>query len=280
MDLTYRKCILSNIMERKAGIHEEAVAIKENGKFQNEWVPKDYLRTYYSELESDEVETIKFFVDAMKKVDSTGPVLFFGTGPTLHHVFLTAPKAAEIHLVDYLPENLQEIKKWVDKEEDAHDWSPFVKYTLQCEGNSSPTDEDINEREEMVRRKITKFMTADAGQTDPLSTEQRESYGLVLSPYCADSATGDKKVWKEYMRNITSLVKPGGTFITAALRDCSSYEVGEKEFPCANVNEKDMKGVLGMLDFSSRNTNIEYRELEGHGYTGIVLAHALKNFKE
>lgn len=264
-------------MERRTGIHEEVVAIKENGLFQKEWVPKDYLSTYYSEVEPDEIETIKFFADSIKRTDHKDPVLIFGTGPTLHHVFLTATKATEIHVADYLPENLREIKKWVDKEEDAHDWKPFVRYTLQCEGIPSPTDEDITAREDVVRGKITKYIQVDAGNTDPMGHEQRESYGLVLSPYCADSATGDKDVWKRYMRNITSLVKPGGTFITAALRDCASYEVGERSFPCANINEKDMKGVLGMLDFSHGNTNIEYRELEGHGYSGIVLAHALKN---
>lgn len=264
-------------MERRVGIHEEALAIKENGKFQNEWVPKDYLRTYYSELEPDEVDTIKFFVDAVKKVDHSGPVLIFGTGPALHHAFLLATN--EIHVADYLPENLREIKKWVDNDEDAHNWKPFVKYTLQCEGTPSPTDEEIIAREDLVRSKITKYIQVDAGDTDPLGTEKRESYGLVLSPYCADSATGDKDIWKKYMRNISSVVKPGGTFITAALRDCASYEVGNRTFPCANINEKDMKKLFRTLDFSSRNTNIEYRELEGHGYTGIVLAHGLKNPK-
>lgn len=262
-------------MERKAGSPD--VAMQENGIFQKEWVPKEYLKTYYSEVEPDEVDTIQFFVDSLKKTDHTGPVVFFGTGPTLHHIFLAAPRATEIHVVDYLPKNLEEIKKWVDKDEEAHNWKPFVEYTLRSEGNLSPTPTEVEARENLVRNKITKYVQADAGNFNPLGDEYRESYSLVFSPYCADSATGDKNVWQKYMRNITSLVKPGGTFITAALRNCKSYQVGEKEFPGANINETDMERVLGMLDFSQGNTNIEYRELEGHGYSGIVLARAVKN---
>ena len=46
------------------------------------------------------------------------------------------------------------------------------------------------------------------------------------------------------MANITDLVEPGGLFITAALRRCRSYLVGDKRFPSANVDEHDLQRVL------------------------------------
>ena len=55
--------------------------------FDSDWVPDDYLTDYYSELEPDEAETIPFIVDALRDADPQEPVLFFGVGPTLHHVF-------------------------------------------------------------------------------------------------------------------------------------------------------------------------------------------------
>ena len=75
------------------------------------------------------------------------------------------------------------------------------------------------------------------------------------------------------MANITRLVGPGGLFITAALRRCRSYLVGDKRFPCANVDEHDLRRVLAP-GFSPR---VEVRELQGHdaqGYSSIVLADA------
>jgi hypothetical protein len=90
-------------------------------------------------------------------------------------------------------------------------------------------------------------------------------------------------VCEMYSHNVTSLVKPGGLYVTAALRNTTSYEVGDRTFPSANVNEKDIKRFLfrkredGKLDFSPENTNIEHRGLKGHGYSGIVLGRAVKN---
>ena len=71
------------------------------------------------------------------------PVLLFGVGPTLHHVFLTAGTAAEIHLAEYLPANLREIERWLVGAPDAHDWRPFVEYTLECEGVAEPTEDQV-----------------------------------------------------------------------------------------------------------------------------------------
>ena len=78
------------------------------------------------------------------------------------------------------------------------------------------------------------------------------------------------------MDHIGGLVRPGGTFITAALRRCRGYIVGGKSFPCANVDEHDLRAVLEP-SFDRDNTLIEVRELAEHeskGYSGIVLARA------
>ena len=138
-----------------------------HASFDTDWVPKEYLDDYYSSLEPDEVETIAFFVDAIKHAEPDTPILFFGVGPTLHHVFLAAEKASEIHLGDYLPENLGEIERWIEHDDDAHDWRPFVRYTLQCEGIVSPTSDEISEREELTRAKITKLLEVDLEGPSP-----------------------------------------------------------------------------------------------------------------
>ncbi len=237
--------------------------------FDTDWVPQQYLADYYSDVEPDERETIAFFVDAMKEAPAGEPVLVFGSGPTLHHVFLAAPAASELHLADYLPANLAEIERWRTRDPAAHDWRAFVRYTLECEGLAAPTDDDVTRREELTRSKITRLLQADARRSAPL--DQR--YATVISAYCADSATDDRAMWERLMTNITGLVSPGGLFITAALRRCRSYRVGDKSFPCANVDEHDLRRVLAP-GFTPR---VQVRELQGHeqqGYTGVVLADA------
>jgi len=246
--------------------------------FETDWKPTDYLKDFYTELQPDEVQTINFFVKVLRGTAIKNvPILFFGVGPALHHVFLAAPHASELHLSDYLNSNLDEIEKWRKRGTEKHNWKPFVMYTLKCEGEKA-TERAVSIREEEARRKIVKLVQADAGVTDPLGIKYRGYYPIVFSPYCADSATSDKQVWKRYMRNITSLVKPGGIFITSALRKCKSYKVGDKYFPSANIDEEDMRRVLS-LDFSNVNIIVEKRSLFGHekqGYSSILLAYAFK----
>jgi NNMT/PNMT/TEMT family len=93
--------------------------------FDTDWVPQQYLADYYTVVEPDERETIAFFADAIKQAPADQPVLIFGSGPALHHVFLAAPHASELHLADYLPANLEEIERWCARDPaakvDEHD---------------------------------------------------------------------------------------------------------------------------------------------------------------
>lgn len=243
----------------------------------DEWIPRDYLAEYFSDVQEDERHVIKYFVEQMRGAE-TGPVLFFGCGPGLNHVFLTAPYLSELVLSDYLVSNLAEIEDWLRGDPKAHDWDAFVRYTLICESGQDPTDEKIQERMKAIRDASTDLVRGDAGLADPLGIAYRGRFATVLSPFCADSATDDKDVWTRYSRNIASLVRPGGLMLTAALRRCRRYRVGSRYFPSANVDESDLLSVLG-ADFRPDTIAVEGREVIEHqeqGYSGILLARARK----
>ncbi|MEU7875442.1 guanitoxin biosynthesis pre-guanitoxin forming N-methyltransferase GntF [Dactylosporangium sp. NPDC049140] len=240
--------------------------------FETDWVPAQYLTGYYRTVEPDEVATIAFFVAAIRHAERDRPVLFFGIGPTLHHVFAAAETASEIHLGDYLPANLTEIQRWLDRDPGAHDWRPFVRYTLQCEGIAHPSEEELAAREDLTRSKITDLVLVDARHPRPLD----RAYATVISPYCADSATGDRATWQLFMRHITGLVEPGGLFVTAALRRCRGYTVAGKTFPGANIDEHDLRALL-QPEFAPLDGTIEVHRTgqdTAHGYSAIVLCQA------
>jgi NNMT/PNMT/TEMT family len=240
------------------------------------WSPRDYLAEYYGELQEDETRTLAYFVQQLRDAPP-GPVLCFGCGPTLHHVFPAAPRASEIYLADYVPENLAEIDRWRSGDASAHDWTPFVRYALACEG-AEPTDAAVQEREQQLRGKITALLPADANLKDPLGSEYRGRFAVVLSPYCAESATGDRETWTRFCRNIASLVRPSGLFLTSALRMCQGYRSGSRFFAATPIDEDDLRAVL-LQDFRAESVQVEGRELAHHaeqGFTGILLARATK----
>ncbi|CCH76928.1 putative Amine N-methyltransferase [Nostocoides japonicum T1-X7] len=255
-----------------AGVTRLALRRRAYATFESEWDPEAYLDDYYQDVEPDEVETIAYLVDGIRDAARAEPVLFYGTGPTLHHVFLATPVASEIHLADYLPGNLEEVRRWLAGDPAAHDWRPFVRYTLRCEGDPNPDDAAVTRREELTRATVTRLLTADGRSPGP----SPHGYATVVSAYCADSATSDRRSWAAFLTNVMDNTAPGGLFLTAALHRSDGYLVGGRLFPSARVRRRDLRRVLEGA-WGRGCAEVVVRSLpgpSGHGYSGVLLATA------
>lgn len=245
-----------------------------------EWNPKAYLETYFSKIEEDEEATLRFLIDAFKSLPKRDNVkiLDFGAGPIPIHAMVVAPYVDEIHIADYLAGNLHEIQQWLFRAQHAFNWDFFVKRILALEGKPV-TAAAIENRIEETTRKVKRLLLCDAADPDPLLDAQDDDYSIVMSIFCADSATDSKEKWLEYMSNITSLVAPGGQLLLAALHECVSYKVGDKVFPSANLTVEDMKNMLIQYGFS-RDLRVDVVSVPGsvgHGFSSLLFACAQKS---
>ena len=237
--------------------------------FETAWDPARYLADYYRAVETDERHTLAFLVEAARGLPADAKVLVFGAGPTMHHAFPFAA-AATIDLCDVLPGNLDEIRRWIRRDAGAHDWGAFARHTLACEGLPAD-DAGVARREAATRARIGRLFLSDLRSPWPPSGP-RFGYDVVVTAYCADSATDDRGVWAHYMRRIASLVRPGGLFVVAALRQCRGYRVGDRRFPSADLDAPDLRAVLAPLASCIRVETRLVPEQARHGYGGILLA--------
>lgn len=244
--------------------------------FETGWQPDSYLARYYSRVENDERATLQFLVRAAARLPETPLLLEFGCGPTVHHLFPFATRCREIHVADYLPANLQRVRRWIAAGPEAHDWAPFAEYTLRAELGRSPVATEVGVREQQLRRRIRRFLLADARRSRPiLDREAPSTYPTVLSCFCPDSITDVFDEWRRCMLNIASLVAPDGWLVLAALRATDVYHVGNDRFPSAAITEDDVIDVLSDAGFAKAAMTIEVARAEdqnGYGFSEIILA--------
>jgi hypothetical protein len=242
-----------------------------------EFNPRAYLQEYYADLGAENSALLQFFVNAYKAIPHNSVLLDFGGGPTIYPLIGAANKVKEIHFCDYLPANLSEILKWLRRKKIAFNWQPFVRATLELENGRPCTPNDITEREEQIRQRITRLSRCDA-RLDPPLHGPFQKYDVVVSNFCAESATDDRQQWRTFMHNITSLLRPGGKFIISALKGANSYSVGHKVFPAVSIDETDL--AWGLMTAGCKPESIHIQSVPSDRtsryYDGLMFAIAEK----
>lgn len=244
-----------------------------------QWSALDYLTTYFSQPGPDIIENLRFIVHELERFKVKNvPILDFGSGPTLITALAAEPYASELHLADYLHANLEEILKWKQSKADIFSWQKIVQEILKLE-NKEPIEITAKLRELSAKIKTTNVIQCDASKDQPLISGGLNSYNVVITNFCADSATSHKSEWCNFMKNISNLVKNKGLLIGGSLRNCSRYLVGDNYFPSPNINESDIKRLLVSIGFDPATITTKViltPECEYQGFSSIVFFSAQK----
>ena len=241
-----------------------------------DWDAADYLSEYYAEVLDDERHALQFLVDSLRGMPEVDRAVDVGCGPCVHHCFPLVAYAREIHCADFVTGNREAITRWIEAREGAHDWGAFATQTLLCEGAQADAANVMRLQDE-VRKRITRVMPVDVRAADPLGAAARASYPLVTSHYCAEAISTDKDVFRDNMKNLASLVAPGGVLVTSTCGAADFYKVGTRQFPCSGVSAYDVLSSLVALGF--RDIDLRIRSTPAHthqGYASVVFARAVK----
>src|SRR3989338_5913815 len=154
----------------------------------DEWNPKAYLKTYFSDIEAEEEYTLSFLVLKLNYLDKRKKynILEFGCGPTIAQALPLVPYAEKIYLADYLMSNLDEIKSWLRKKPSAFDWSKYTKRILELEGREV-NKKNIFQREYDLRKKINRLLLCNAGHFPTLKNSEIQKFPVIVSTFSLDS---------------------------------------------------------------------------------------------
>jgi hypothetical protein len=182
-------------------------------------------------------------------------------------------------MADWLADNLSEAREWLCADDDVPDWKRFTRYVLACEGHPKPDNKRVIQREALARKVVRGLYVSDARLRQPLGPAREGFYDLVITGFCIDAISNDRSVWRRCLRNVTSMLQPGGTFIIHALHQCKAYKCGDRMFPGSNLSVDDMhRGMLenGFVPSSIDAQVIPCRENTMYGYSGILTASGRK----
>ncbi len=221
-----------------------------------------YLQSRYEDIRTIKTKGI---LDELHKVFLTShergkmlKVLDFGCGPVLQHCISVAAFASEIVFSDISPTNRDTVRKWLDGDADAFNWSPHFDYVVKTlEGKG---EKEAREREQRVRQ-ISKVVFCDALSERIVEKGYEGPYDIILQMSCLEGACTTKDSYKSRMKTLTTLLKPGGVMVNQASNGFNDYEgahypVGNKEHSCIRLTSEYVVSVFKECGFENVTTAI------------------------
>ena len=92
----------------------------------------------------------------------------------------------------------------------------------------------------MVRLKVKRPLLCDFFQSNPLHLEDLGEFDAVTTYGALQSGATDTDQYQEVMKNVVSLLKPGGYFIEVVIMGCPFYFVGDEKCWCLPVTKDDV----------------------------------------
>ena len=211
---------------------------------------KEYLNCFYASYLTDK-ETFDFYRQQLynfytkyncKWNNKIARLLEFGGGPVIAHLISAVPYVDQITFAAYLENERKEVELWRDGKEGAHDWSSHLKYVVN-EVEHIAGDDAWREREELLRKRITNIIPCDIFSDNPLLVKQ-EPFEIIFTGLCLECACTTYAEYKESVKKLVGLLKPGGFLLMLVDERETFYMVREKKFSCLSLTLEQVKEAL------------------------------------
>ncbi|XP_072467156.1 nicotinamide N-methyltransferase-like [Notamacropus eugenii] len=221
--------------------------------------PRTYLETYYTfgPSISKESEILMHNLRKLSETFSLGRVkgdllIDIGTGPTIYQLLSACESFKEIVVTDYTDQNREEVIQWLKKEPGAFDWSSVVKYVCELEGDR----EKWAEKEEKLRERVKQVLKCDVTQAQPLGPASLPQADCLLTAYCLEAACKDLPTYQQALKNLNSLLKPGGFLVLICALKSNYYMMGNERFSCLPLTQEEIEASLEKAGFMSEQIDV------------------------
>ena len=219
----------------------------------DEFYSKEYLYTYYvsSDGNTKMHPASKFYSEKLHKFykkynskwnNKTAKLLEFAGGPSILSLISAAPYVEQVTFSAYLENERKEVELWKHAKEDAHNWSEYFKYTVN-ELEQTAGDDAWRKREELARKRISSIIACDIFCDNPLISNQ-EQFDIVSTCWSLEVICTTYEQYKESVKKLVGLLKPGGFLLMYFDERGSYYVTGKKKWSVLYVTLENVKEAL------------------------------------
>ncbi|XP_053547546.1 nicotinamide N-methyltransferase [Bombina bombina] len=232
--------------------------------YQKEFDPDAYLHQYFEYgKRSMGNEFSNFSLKQFAEIFTSGKVkgktlIDIGTGPTIYQLISACEAFDEIIVTDYTDKNREAFGKWLEKKPGAHDWSGFIKRVCDLEGNRKIP----SEKEGQLRKSIKKVLKCDVHKCNPVDPVIVPQADCLLSVLCLESASQDYDSYCTAIKNITTMLKPGGHLVLAGIIGNNYYKVGDVTFSALHLSEEMIQDALNKAGYHIKSFQLSKKTEE------------------
>ncbi|NWW72344.1 NNMT methyltransferase, partial [Climacteris rufus] len=228
--------------------------------YQQNFDPREYLKEYYSMSNSRE-GAITFTMQNLRSLHKMfsldglrGDLLIdVGCGPTIYQLLSACEHFQEIIALDYTDQNRWELEKWLKNEAGAFDWVPLVKYVCELEGDR----EKWAEKQQKLRKKVKQVLKCDVTKANPAGPVSLPPADCIVSTLCLESASKDLPTFRSALRNISTLVKPGGHLVMLTALEDTYYTFNKQAFSCLCLKKQDVEEAVVAAGFEVKFSEVQ-----------------------
>lgn len=147
--------------------------------------------------------------------------------------------------------------------------------------SSLPSRDKWAEKEERVRRAVTRVLKCDVLKEQPLEPAVLPPADGLISSLCLEAACPTPQACRDALRHLRTLLRPGGHLVLSGSFESTFFMVGDKRFPTLPLNEKFLREALQEAGFIIEKLEKVARATETHldnrtDYTGLFFLVAQK----
>lgn len=208
--------------------------------------PNVYLKEYFANFDGNQTDfsgtnedwdylpsSMQFWFETFSKTNFPGDsMLDVGTGPNLIPSIFASRRFKNIYLSDYAEVNLKALRQWIDRSPEAWDWTPFYKYVAMKEEEAGGP-EAIEKR---LRAAVKDAFFINVLNDNPIAPKESQQFDCITTGGVFESVSPDRETYKKCVKNVATLLKPGGVILLEGDINESFYMNGDEKFFVLSVD--------------------------------------------